>query len=115
VQLAVIQLPEAKMKKTLLVLSWTIMIGLNGCRSTKEAYQDSSSAGTWSGTIFVAGNEPFTKLMLNSADAGTYELKADSLIYRQLWQLQNTQIEVSGTVLASPFGKVLTVQTYRLH
>jgi hypothetical protein len=64
------------------------------------------------GTIYVSGNEPFTRLQLTTSTNVSYQIKADSATYHQLWQLQGQQVIVQGEVRQTPLGNVISVQKY---
>ena len=65
------------------------------------------------GQLFVVGNEPFIKLVVNDIDNIMYEIKGDSTIYKELWSLQNKYVLITGKVLKTPLGNSIIASSYK--
>ena len=46
------------------------------------------------GTLYVAGNEPFTYLALDTKDRTVYKIECSDSLKKELWQLQGKTIEL---------------------
>ncbi len=80
------------------------------CSSNKSI---STGETTISGQIIVIGNEPFTKLAVQVADTIVYEIKGDTTLYRQLWNLQNRNITLTGKLNKTPIGNNIVISSYK--
>jgi hypothetical protein len=62
------------------------------CRGSREAGQPGRSIV---GVLFVAGNEPFSRLSLETSDGVIRAIQQDtSAVYSQLWKLQGQKVRV---------------------
>lgn len=77
-----------------------LIICLYGCRQSTHDIQKPErnlvQRDTVQGNITVAGNEPFTKLILTTYSGLSVEISADSSLSRTLWKLQNTNVVLIG-------------------
>lgn len=65
------------------------------------------------GIIYVAGNEPFTHLMLALSPSVQYLVEADSSSKAQLWQLQGKKVGIIGIKRTSPMGTSIQAKSFR--
>ena len=61
------------------------------------------------GIIYVAGNEPFTHLILALSPSVQYLIETDSSSRAQLWQLQGKKVNIIGIKKTTPMG--ISIQT----
>ncbi len=72
----------------------------------------SAKNDTMTGTLYVAGNEPFTKLALYISSDTVFYVEADSSLKSQLWQLQGKRVRVIGMIKSSPMGTEINVSSF---
>ena len=82
----------------------------DGTRSPNGDPQDTTLVGT----VYVSGNEPFVILRLDAGNNEHPELRADSVQYRALWQLQGRRVDVTGPVERSPLGTIVRVKRFHV-
>ncbi len=75
--------------KLFIILIFTILICVFGCAG------NSNSGGKLSGTLYVAGNEPFTYLALDTKDRTIYKIECSDSLKKELWQLQGKTIKLN--------------------
>lgn len=76
------------MNKLMLILFFTFILGIIGCAGS------CNTTNKLSGTLYVAGNEPFTYLALESKDGTTYKIECSDSLKSNLWQLQGENVSV---------------------
>lgn len=74
--------------KLFIILLFTIMISIIGCVSS------CNTTNKLSGTLYVAGNEPFTYLALDTKDRIVYKIECSDSLKNDLWQLQGENVSV---------------------
>jgi len=67
---------------------------------------------TVTGILYVAGNEPFTKLAFYISSDTVFYVKADSSLKSQLWQLQGKRVKIVGMIKSSPMGTEINVSSF---
>ncbi len=75
--------------KLYLILLAVIVINIIGCAGS------SNTNNKLSGTLYVAGNEPFTYLALNTEDRTVYKIVCSDSLKKELWQLQGKSVELN--------------------
>ncbi len=90
------------MKKLFLffaILLYAIVFSCAGNNNTKNI----------SGTLYVAGNEPFTFLALNSEDGNVYGIECSDSLKIDLWKLQ-------GNIVAIEYNEIQEFEnSYKIH
>lgn len=76
------------MNKFILIIFFTITLGIIGCAGS------CNNTNKLSGTLYVAGNEPFTYLALDSKDGTIYKIECSDSLKNILWQLQGEIVSV---------------------
>lgn len=64
------------------------------------------------GIIYVAGNEPFTHLMIELSPNIQYLVEADSSSKSQLWQLQGKKVGIIGTKKINSMGTSIQAKSF---
>lgn len=77
------------MNKVMIILFFVITLGIIGCAGS------CNSTNKLSGTLYVAGNEPFTYLALDSKDGTIYKIECSDSLKNILWQLQGETVSVN--------------------
>ncbi len=72
------------MKKIPIILYFTVILGIVGCDATNEL----------NGRLYVAGNEPFTYLALDTEEGITYKIECADSLKKDLWQLQGETVNL---------------------
>ena len=67
---------------------------------------------TVTGVLSVAGNEPFTNLILSVSPGVQYQVEADSSLKSHLWKMQGKRIGVVGLKKSSPLEKRIHVSSF---
>jgi hypothetical protein len=75
--------------KLFIILLSTIVISIIGCTGSSETNIKLK------GTLYVAGNEPFTYLALDTKDRTVYKIECPDSLKKELWQLQGKTIELN--------------------
>ncbi len=78
------------MNKLVIILIFTFILSNIGCAG-------SCNTNKLSGTLYVAGNEPFTYLALDSEDGTIYKIECPDSLKKDLWQLQGETISLNYT------------------
>ena len=76
------------MNKLIIILFFALILSIIGCAGS------CNTTNKLSGTLYVAGNEPFTYLALDSKDGTVYKIECADSLKKDLWQLQGTTIEL---------------------
>ena len=71
--------------KLLIFLLTTFIAGFIGCAG-------SCKNNKISGTLYIAGNEPFTYLALDSKDRTIYKIECSDSLEKELWVLQGQNV-----------------------
>lgn len=77
--------------KLFIILLFTIIISIIGCASS------CNTSNKLSGTLYVAGNEPFTFLALDTKDRIIYKIECSDSLKKELWQLQGKTVDLNYT------------------
>ena len=77
------------MNKIMIILFFTLILGIIGCAGS------CNTTNKLSGTLYVAGNEPFTYLALDTKDRTVYKIECSDSLKKELWQLQGKTIELN--------------------
>ena len=85
--------------KLFTVLLSTIVISIIGCAG------NCITTNKLSGTLYIAGNEPFTYLALDTKDRIVYKIECADSLKKELWQLQGRTIELKYIEIKE-FGKL---------
>ena len=75
--------------KLLIILLSTLIVSFIGCAG------NCTTNNKLSGTLYVAGNEPFTYLALDTKDRTVYKIECSDSLKKELWQLQGNTIELN--------------------
>jgi hypothetical protein len=67
---------------------------------------------TVKGSMSVAGNEPFARLILTTSAGLSMEISADTSMFRSLWKLQNTNVVLIGVLRHRISGSILEVREF---
>ena len=90
--------------KTFIVLLTTISISIIGCVG------NCTTNNKLSGTLYVAGNEPFTYLALKSDDDKFYKLECDDTLKKELWSMQGKIVNLQyGDIKKTDVEYVVTI------
>jgi len=76
------------MNKILMILFFTFILGIIGCAGS------CNTNNKLSGTLYVAGNEPFTYLALDSKDGTVYKIECADSLKKDLWLLQGKTVNL---------------------
>ncbi len=76
------------MNKWQVLLLFTFIVSIIGCAGS--CY----STNKLSGTLYVAGNEPFTYLALDTKDKIVYKIECSDSLKKDLWQLQGNTVNL---------------------
>ena len=87
--------------KLFIILFSALTISIIGCAG------NCNTNNKLSGTLYVAGNEPFTYLALDTKDRNIYKIECSDSLKKELWQLQGKTIELNYTEIEE-FDKVNT-------
>ncbi len=80
--------------------------------SKTPLYFTSTGKDTVTGTLYVTGNEPFTKLALYVSSDTIFHIETDSSIKSRLWQMQGKRVSVIGIKKSSPAGIMINVSSF---
>ncbi len=75
------------MNKLVIILIFSFILSIIGCAG-------SCNTNKLSGTLYVAGNEPFTYLALDTKDGTIYKIECADLLKNDLWQLQGKTVNL---------------------
>ena len=75
------------MNKLVIILIFSFILGIIGCAGSCNTVK-------LSGTLYVAGNEPFTYLALDSKDGTIYKIECADSLKKDLWQLQGMTVNL---------------------
>ncbi len=75
------------MNKLHVLLFFTFLLSIIGCTGNCNTNQ-------LSGTLYVAGNEPFTYLALDTKDRTVYKIECADSLKKKLWQLQGNTVNL---------------------
>jgi len=75
--------------KLFTILLSTIVVSIIGCAG------NCNTTNKLSGTLYVAGNEPFTYLALDTKDRTVYKIECADSLKKELWQLQGKTVELN--------------------
>ncbi len=64
------------------------------------------------GEVYVAGNEPFTRVMMSLAASKSIVLEGDSAIVKKLREMQGEHIRVVGTMKKSVMGTAIVIKEF---
>jgi hypothetical protein len=67
---------------------------------------------TVKGSMSVAGNEPFARLILTTPAGLSMEISADTSMFRSLWRLQNTNVVLIGVLRHRISRSILEVREF---
>lgn len=76
------------MNKLMIILFFAFILGIIGCAGSSE------TNNKLTGTLYVAGNEPFTFLALDANEAKIYKIECTDSLKKDLWQLQGKKIKL---------------------
>ena len=76
------------MNKIIIVLFFTFMLGIFSCAGS------CNTTNKLSGTLYVAGNEPFTYLALATKDGTIYKIESPDSLKNDLWKLQGETVNL---------------------
>ena len=79
------------MNKVFVILFFALALSIIGCAG------NSNTNNKLSGTLYVAGNEPFTYLALDTKDRTIYKIECSDSLKKEMWQLQGQTIELNYT------------------
>lgn len=99
-----------KNNSKLLIVTVLILVPLiiSGCCNCGKSIAEGSGV---SGTIFITGNDPFTKLALQTDDEKVYLLECSEEMKKELWSKQGGYYLINFTELKTVDGKdVLAVE-----
>lgn len=82
--------------------------------SSRSRKLRTAAADTLVGEIYVAGNEPFTRLMLSLGPSKSINLEADTTVLKKLWRMQGERIKIVGTIKKGLMGKAIVIKKYRV-
>jgi len=87
-------------KINICIVTILFVISSSGCGSSKEKNTEQKIGKDTSvvGTIYIAGNEPFTHVMLEDTIGITYVIAADSAVTAILWEKQGCLVRCTGVV-----------------
>ncbi|HOV98483.1 MAG TPA: hypothetical protein PK595_02795 [Bacteroidota bacterium] len=87
-------------KLNICIVTVLFVISSSGCGSSKEksSVQNIEKDTSVVGTIYIAGNEPFTHVMLEDTIGITYVIIADSAVTAALWKQQGCLVCCTGIV-----------------
>jgi type IV pilus biogenesis protein CpaD/CtpE len=71
-----------------------------------------ATADTVVGEVYVAGNEPFTRVMLSIASSKSIDLEGDSAVLKELRGMQGERIIVVGTTKISVMGAAIIIKEF---
>ena len=92
--------------KLFIILFTALLISIIGCAGNCNA------TNKLSGTLYVAGNEPFTYLALDTKDRTVYKIECADSLKKELWQLQGQTIDLIYTEIKE-FDKMNTAVVVR--
>ena len=97
------------MNKLTIIFLFTFVFGLISCAG------NCNTNNKLSGTLYVAGNEPFTYIALDSKKGTVYKIECSDSLKKELWQLQGKIVSL-GYNKIEKFDKVniLTAISYEL-
>jgi hypothetical protein len=72
----------------------------------------SATADTVVGEVYVAGNEPFTRVMLSLASSRRIILEGDTATQNKLREMQGERIRVVGTMKKSIMGTAIVIKEF---
>ena len=73
-----------------------------------------AGSGKVAGSVYIAGNEPFTWVALAAADGTVYKISATKELEQRLRGLQGKKVEEEYTNLTdAPEGKLITVHVVK--
>lgn len=75
-------------KLIIMILFLTFAISIIGCAGS------CNTNNKLSGTLYVAGNEPFTYLALDTKDRVVYKIECADSLKKDLWQLQGKTVNL---------------------
>jgi len=87
--------------KLFFILLAVIVISIIGCAGNCNANNNIS------GTLYVAGNEPFTYLALDTEDRTVYKIECTDSLKKELWKLQGKLVDLNYTEIKE-FEKMKT-------
>jgi hypothetical protein len=87
--------------KLFIIILTTIIISIIGCAG------NCTTNNKLSGTLYVAGNEPFTYLALDTKDRTVYKIECSESLKKELWQLQGKIVELNYNKIKK-FDKINT-------
>lgn len=76
------------MNKLVIILFFTLILGIIGCAGS------CNTTNKLRGTLYVAGNEPFTYLALDSNDGTIYKIECADSLKKDLWKLQGKTVNL---------------------
>jgi len=79
--------------KLFIILLAAIIVSIIGCAG------NCNNNNILSGTLYVAGNEPFTHLALDTKDDNIYKIECSDSLRKELWQLQ-------GKIVSLGYNKI---------
>jgi len=82
--------------------------------SSRSGKSKTVASDTLVGEIYVAGNEPFTRLMLSLGPTKSINLEADTMVLKKLRRMQGERIKIVGTIKKSIMGKAIVIKKYRV-
>ena len=89
------------LNKIFIILLTTLAISIIGCAG------NCTTNNKLSGTLYVAGNEPFTYLALDTIDDTIYKIECSDSLKKELWQLQGKIVELNYNKIKE-FDKINT-------
>lgn len=90
------------MNKLMIILFFALILGIIGCAGS------CNTTNKLSGTLYVAGNEPFTYLALDTKDRTVYKIVCADSLKKELWQLQGKSVELNYSEIKE-FDRINTV------
>ncbi len=81
------------MNKLYILLFFALIIGIIGCAGRCKT--SAKIENTLSGTLYVAGNEPFSYLALDTTDRIVYKIECSDSLKKELWQLQGKTVQLN--------------------
>ena len=64
------------------------------------------------GEVYVAGNEPFTRVMLSLTPSRSINLEGDSATEKTLRKIQGQRIKVVGTIKKKVMGDAIIIKEF---
>jgi len=101
----------------LLIIAFIIIGCAGNCKTKNDLDVNTSSveADVLSGILYVAGNEPFSYLALDTTDRTVFKIECSDSLKKELWQLQGKTVKFNINELKkSDILNVAVVKSYSI-